>query len=87
MLWQDENREILYVINIKLWDLNVVFENSGENLKEDTLERLHYCGLTVLKSPMYTCELFIIKCVEYDLHGKWIRKYVQIPWIIEIKYV
>ena len=78
MLWQDENREILYVINIKLWDLNVVFENSGENLKEDTLERLHYCGLTVLKSP---------KCVEDDLHGKWIRKYVQIPWIIEIKYV
>ena len=46
---------------MKSWDLNLVFEVNGENLKEGTLEMLLYYGLAMLKSPMYTRELFIIR--------------------------
>ena len=46
---------------MKSWDLDVTFEVNGENLKELTVKMLPYCDLAVFKSPMCTCELFIIK--------------------------
>ena len=53
---------------MKSRDLNVAFRVNGENFKEHTLERLLYCGLAVLKSPMSTCELFILKCGDDDTY-------------------
>ena len=54
---------------MKQSDLNVLFEVNAENLKDGTLEKLFYCSLEVLKLPMYTCELFIIKCEEDDIYS------------------
>ena len=54
---------------MKSWDLNVAFRVIGENLKEHTLRSLLYCDLAVLRLPMSTCELFIIKCEKDDIYG------------------